>query len=84
MVSEHVKSIAGMRGSMCPSSPTAPWGMGTLPSEAAESTRVTLVARKAAIEWARVVKILRDAEAHVMTARIAALRNDLKMRRPRI
>ncbi|KAJ3457966.1 hypothetical protein MRS44_012075 [Fusarium solani] len=43
-------------------------------------------ARKAAIDWARVAKMqmLQDAEAHAMTARIVALRNDLKMQRPRI
>jgi hypothetical protein len=43
-------------------------------------------ARKAAIDWARVAKMqmLRDAEAHAMTARIVALRNDLKMQRPQI
>ncbi|KAL6360823.1 hypothetical protein LRP88_06531 [Fusarium phalaenopsidis] len=41
-------------------------------------------ARKAAIEWVRVPKILRDAEAHAMTARLVALRNDLEMQRRQI
>ncbi|UPK93661.1 hypothetical protein LCI18_004596 [Fusarium solani-melongenae] len=41
-------------------------------------------ARRAAIEWPKVAKMLRDAEAEAMTARIVARRKDLEIQRPRI